>query len=131
MLAEVFGLFGLIVFLLFVFAETQGKTMLGVFASLMMLLLGIWVIVEPIYFKVAEHITGTETTLKNETNTAGNLTSSSIKTYNVTSNSTYVPPSDPSFTPLSYSGIIGLALVLLSMFGMLHYGLRVGKEING
>jgi hypothetical protein len=86
---------------------------------------------EPITFKSAEHTIGTNTVQINQTVIGGNTTTSETSTYNVTTNSTYTPPSDPSYTPLSYSGLIGIVLLLLSMFGMLHYGLRVGKEING
>ena len=131
MLYEVFGLFGILVLLLFIFAEVGSKAILGVFASLLMLLLGVWVIFEPIMFKTAEHTTGTEISQGNQTIVGGNTTSNSINTYNVTTNSTFTAPANPSYTPVSYSGLIGLVFVLLSMFGLLHYGLRVGREING
>lgn len=129
--AEVFGLLGIIIILLFFFSETGSKAIIGVFASLLMLMVGVWAITEPITFKIAEHTTGTETIQNTQITDGGNTTSNSIKTYNVSINSTYEPPEDPSYTPLSYSGIIGTVLVLLSMFGMLHYSLRVGKDING
>lgn len=131
MQAEIAGLFGIIVILLFLFAETGGKVILGVFASLLMLLLGVWIISDPLTFKIAEHTTGTEIIQTNQTIIGGNTTTSSINTYNVTVNDTFVTPSKPTYIPLSYSGTIGLALALLSMFGLLHYSLRVGKEING
>jgi len=131
MQAEIAGLFGIIVILLFLFAETGGKVILGVFASLLMLLLGVWIIADPLTFKIAEHTVGTEIIQTNQTIIGGNTTTSSISTLNVTVNSTFVSPSNPTYIPLSYSGTVGLALALLSMFGMLHYGLRVGKEING
>ena len=131
MQAEIAGLFGIIVILLFLFAETGGKVILGVFASLLMLVLGVWIIADPLTFKVAEHTIGTQITQSNQTIIGGNTTTTSLNTYNVTVNDTFVTPSKPAYLPLSYSGTIGLALALLSMFGMLHYGLRVGKEING
>jgi hypothetical protein len=131
MQAEVFGLFGILLILLFFFAETGGKVILGVFASLLMLLLGVWVIVEPITFKTAEHVVGTEITTTNQTSVGGNTTTHTTNTFNVTTNETFTVPPGPSYTPVSYSGLIGMVLLLLSMFGMLHYGLRVGKEING
>jgi hypothetical protein len=131
MQAEIAGLFGIIVILLFVFAETGSKVILGVFASLLMLLLGVWIIADPLTFKIAEHTTGTETVQTNQTVIGGNTTTNSVSTYNVTTNETFASPSNPTYIPLSYSGTVGLALILLSMFGMLHYGLRVGKELNG
>lgn len=131
MQAEMAGLFGIIIILLFLFAETGGKVVLGVFASLLMLLLGVWVISDPLTFKIAEHTTGTEIVQKNQTTVGANTTTSSLNTFNITVNNTYVSPSNPTYIPLSYSGTVGLALVLVSMFGMLHYGMRVGKEING
>ena len=131
MQAEIAGLFGIIVILLFVFAETGSKVILGVFASLLMLLLGVWIIADPLTFKIAEHTTGTETVQMNQTVSGGNTTTNSVSTFNVTTNTTFAPPSNPTYIPLSYSGTVGLALILLSMFGMLHYGLRVGKDING
>lgn len=128
---ELFGLFGIITLLIFIFAEFGNKTILGVFASLLMLMLGIWVLYEPLTFKTAEYTGGTETILSSQTTTGGNTTTSSLNIYNITTNSTYTSPSGPTYTPLSYSGVIGTTLVLLAMFGMLHYGLRVGQDLNG
>ena len=130
----IFGFFGIIILVLFVFAETNGKKILGVFASLLMLMLGVWCISDAISFETGSTLTGTNTKVltslaisdANSTNT----TTNSITTLNQTTNSTYTAAPAPSFSPLPFSGLIALILLLLSLFGLLHYGLSVGREIN-
>jgi hypothetical protein len=128
---ELFGLFGISIVILFVFSETPNKAIIGVFTSLLLLLLGVWVIYDPITMMSGTQLTGTQTTVSNSTTIANYTSSTSIETRNFTTNYTYTPPANNAYTKLSYSGLIGLFLVLLSMFGMLHYGLRVGQDLNG
>lgn len=132
---EVFGLLGLFILVIFFFAETGGKKILGVFASLIMLMLGVWAFVDPISFNFGYRTTGNQTEAKSQTSiVSGNTTtisSTSTTIYNVSTNNTYTPASRPSFSPLGFSQLNGLALLLLSMFGMLYYGLAVKKDLEG
>lgn len=131
MQTETFGLFGIAVLIIFIFAETPGRAILGVFASILLLLMGAWLVAEPLTFKTADHTTGTEELVQNQTVVGAVTLTNAITTYNISKNATYTPPSNPVFMPISYSGLVGLALLLISMFGMLYYGLRVGEDLNG
>ena len=130
----IFGFFGIIIIILFLFAEGQGKKILGVFASLLLLMLGVWCLSDPITFETGSQTTGSNLLMKTEMSSTTNGTlstsSTSIITLNESTNSTYSPVSQPSYSPLSFSGLIALVLFLLGLFGMLHYGLSVGSELN-
>ena len=126
----IFGFFGILILVLFVFAETNGKKILGVFASLLMLMLGVWCISDAITFETGNTLLGTNTQVKTTISAGGNTTTNSITSLNQTTNSTYTAAPAPSFSPLQFSGLIALVLLLLSLFGLLHYGLSVGREIN-
>jgi hypothetical protein len=128
---ELFGLFGISIVILFVFSETPNKAIIGVFTSLLLLLLGVWCIYDPITMMSGNTLTGIQTTVSNSTTIANYTSSTSIETKNLSTNFTYAPPANYAYTALSYSNLIGLFLVLISMFGMLHYGLRVGQDLNG
>lgn len=129
---DVFMSLAIVIVVLFAYSELKGKKILGVLASLISLLLGVFVISDPIANKVGERTTGTfteqRTTQKNIT--SGNFVKSSVNVVDSPANYSYTVVSDPSVSPLPFSGLIGLILVALSIFGLLHYGMAVGRDLN-
>ena len=183
----IFGFFGAIILILLIFAETQGKKILGVFASLVLLLLAVFVLTDKLTFQTGTIEEGACCDANNQTcvsvgepcryaqdcclsmscsdktgacaygectlpglacNSSSECCSGSFCFANATNaskpNTCEVPPhgyhtvtpilTEPAFaglpTGFTFSIVLALVLGLLGMFGLLHYGLAVGRELN-
>lgn len=128
---ETLGVLAAICIILFLAAHLTEQRILGVFASLLLLLLGVMIVTDGIAYDVGEIQGGANTLNANSmANTSGNLTytnTSSIEYYNVTSTNMYAPMEVPY---VDFAQTVGLVLLLLSMFGLLYYGLGVGEALN-
>lgn len=183
----IFGFFGAIILILLIFAETQGKKILGVFAALVMLLLAVFVLTDKLVFQTGTIEEGTCCDTNNQTcsnagvpctysqdcclmmscshktgacaynectgpglacNSSAECCSGYFCFANATNtsapNTCETPPhgyhtltpvlAEPTFaglpTGITFSTLLALVLGLLSIYGLLHYGLYVGKELN-
>ena len=128
---EVLGVLALIIIILFLAAQLGEMRILGVFASLLLLLLGLLIITDGVVYKVGGITIGADNEAKigNYQNVSGNVTlnETSVTRVNETSTDMYAEMSVPY---VNFNEMLGLVLVLLSLFGMLHYGLGVGKYLN-
>ena len=162
MYAETFTFFGIITLILFVFAEAANHKIIGVLASLLVIMLGLWVGGSGFYFP-----TGTSTTIINATSEnatyfpiciggtsppygcsgSGEIlctgavitcthednplcevgtpacqagTATSVETLTLT----HAPINIPS-TPIDFSTLLTLVLVLIGVYGMLYYSLNL------
>ena len=129
---EVFEIFAIIIIILFLAAQFADMRVLGVFASLLMLLMGVMIITDGIVYKVGSMTSGEDTIVKDSfSNTSDNFTylnESAITYKNTTLTNAYAKMTVPF---VDFSQTLGLILILLSMFGMLHYGLGVGQALRG
>ena len=128
---EVLSVLAFIILILFLAAQFANMRILGVFASLLLLLMGVMIYTDGIVYKVGDIVGGADTAIKDSTsNTSGNTTflNESTTTYkNTTSTNSYAYMTVPY---VNFGQTVGTILILLSMFGMLHYGLGVGKYLN-
>jgi uncharacterized membrane protein HdeD (DUF308 family) len=109
MLLELYGVFGIFIVLLFAYTEIgEKKKPVGIFATLLTLLLGIVFIISDVHY-----VNGSTQVQV----TSGNTTTTVITPIIATA----TLPAPPFPTTMSYSGLLGLSLVLLAMYGMLHY----------
>ena len=128
---DVLSVLALVIIILFIAASFADMRILGVLASLLLLLMGVMIITDGIVYKVGS-ITGGNNNVVNGgyTNISGNTTfknESSITYLNTTTTDTYAKMTVPY---VDFGQTFGLILILLSMFGMLHYGMGVGKFLN-
>lgn len=129
---EVVGIFTLIIIVLLFAAEFAEMRILGVFASLVLLLLGVIITTDGIVYKVGTIYGGTDSSLRlgQYDTSIANLTMMNSTTYtypNTTSTDAYAYLSTPYF---NFGQTLGFILILLSMFLMLHYALGVGKYLR-
>lgn len=130
MLLEAFGLVGILTLFLFIFAQLPDKAIIGVFASMVLLILGAWTLTDPIAIQSSERTIGITNLSKINMINESRISGSSNKTFNETTNSSYSPINIPSYVSLNFSNLISLTVIVLSMYGMLHYGLKVGRDLN-
>ena len=128
---DVLIVLAIIIFILFIAAELACMRILGVFASLLLLMLGLMILTDGIVYKVGDITIGTDSAAKfgNYHNISGNITlnETSLTHLNQTTADMYAEMTVPY---VKFNEFIGLVLLLLSLFGMLHYGLGVGKFLN-
>lgn len=128
---EVFTVLAVVIILLFLAAQFADMRILGVFASLLLLLMGVMITTDGIVYKVGTITGGSDMSHKGgSTNVSGNLTftnSTEVTYKNTTTTDSYAYMTTPY---VNFSQTLGLVLILISMFGMLHYGLGVGKYLN-
>ena len=109
MLLELYGVFGIFIVLLFAYTEIgEKKKPVGIFATLLTLLLGIVFIISDVHY-----VNGSTQVQVTSGNTTTTVTTPVIATATL--------PSPPFPTTTSYSGLLGLSCILLAMFGLLHY----------
>lgn len=130
MLLALFGVISFLIIILFIYAQLPDKAIIGVFASLIMLVLGAWLFTDPIAIQTSSNISGENISRRFQSVNENIIFGTSEKSINITANSSYTSISAPSYFSLSLSEIIGLILASCSMFGMLHYGLIVGRDLN-
>jgi len=120
MYVETFSFFGLLTLILFVFAELGKHKIIGVLASLLLILAGLWVGSDNITFP-----TGTTTTVS-ETNTAVvvNDTTTTDISKNETQLTTYAPITIP-YTVVAFNVLLALVLVSVGLYGSLFYALNL------
>jgi putative Mn2+ efflux pump MntP len=131
MIAETFTFYALIVILLGFFAEFSKKPVFGLFGSILLILLGIYVITDGLQLKTGE--TNAITQLREGTDltdgTTDNSTYSETTTLNetITETSTttyeYTSPTLPGF-PINS---LGLILVLLGLYSVYAYVLEINE----
>lgn len=120
MYVETFTFFGLLTLILFVFAEAGKHKIIGVLASLLLIMAGIWVGLDNITFG-----TGSAATIS-ETNTAvitGNTTTTTVAK-NQTLTNTYAPVSIPN-TPVAFNILLATILISVGLYGTLYYALNL------
>jgi hypothetical protein len=111
MLLELYGVITILLVLLFAYSEIgQRKKPVGVFASLLLLLFGILFIISDVHY------------------VSGYIEQSVSDPMNLTMNKTITPvmitatlPAPPFPTWVTFGGLIGTSILLLSMWGLLHY----------
>lgn len=132
MQAEIFAFFGGFLILLFIFAEIGDKKILGVFASLLLLIFGIVIGVDNIAFKVGETKIINDNSAEQSTSEVVLDITSTNTTKTITGNETttflYASPAAMPYVPLGYAQLFGLCMILLSLYGMYWYGLNVLRQ---
>jgi hypothetical protein len=120
MYVETFSFFGLLTLILFVFAELGKHKIIGVLASLLLIMAGLWVGADNITFP-----TGTTTTVS-ETNTAVvvNDTTTTDISKNETQLTTYAPITIP-YTVVAFNVLLALVLISVGLYGSLFYALNL------
>lgn len=117
---ENIGLFSLLIILLYTGTYMSQIKVLGVFASMLLLIMGIWIAIDGVYMKTGELVGA------NSGMAPGNLTNGTVSWSNQTSTDLYSPIEIPVTAPYAtFGNVVGLALILLSMYGMIHYGMKV------
>jgi hypothetical protein len=128
---DVLGVLALIIIILFIAAQFADMRILGVLASLLLVTMGAMVISDGIVYKVGTITGGEDTTSTGGySNISGNTTfmnETAITYKNTTITDSYAKMSVPF---VDFSQTIGLIFILIGMFGMLHYGLGVGKYLQ-
>ena len=120
MLLELAGFFGGIIIVLLFLAETN-KPIFGLFATVFLLVLGAWIIVDGIQYKIGESVLVHE----NGTSTMNPDNSSTIALFsNQTAVSIYqnVPETLPY---ISVNQFFGVVFILVSIYGIFHYVTKV------
>lgn len=138
MLLEIVGFVGAFIVLLYYFAE-QKKPLLGLAGSVVMMVLGFWILSDGLQIRTGEQVTeataslengsivgasagtaeldGNTTTYSEDLTSGTNLTLSGTRSQNVT----YVYAPIPAAPYTGTSPFIGLMLVILSIYGLLYY----------
>ena len=129
---DVLSIIAFIIILLFIAAGFSDMPILAVFASLLLILLGLLITVDGVAYKVGT-ITGGDDTAHTGgfTNISGNVTylNETTVTYkNTTSTTAYALMTVPI---INFSQTLGLVLILLGMYGLLTYALKVGESLRG
>ncbi len=117
---ELIGFFALVITAMFVFAEMTKKASLGIIASVLIFVLGAWMLSDGIQIRSGE------ITSKNITSNTTSDLLSNLTTTNETDNETYVwsPIQVSPFMP--FNTVVGLVFVLLSIYGGLFYVMQLG-----
>lgn len=118
MYLEVLGFAGIIVVVLAFFSETLRLPVLGIGASVLLLISGLWVLIDDVQVRTAETVTGSTILQADNVTTVQNLTTA--YTYSD------VPPLTFGSTTWAFSWVLGLVLTLISIMGFLYYTLEQG-----
>jgi hypothetical protein len=129
---DVIGILAIIIIILYIAAQFADMRILGVFASLILLLTGLLIMANGVAYKAGSIYSGGDTfaNISASMNVSGNVTytnTTSIIYKNTTTTDTYAIMTVPY---VNFSQTLGLILILISMFGMLHYGLGVGRFLQ-
>lgn len=128
---DVYSILFIIALILFIAASFASMRILGVFASLILILIGMMLITDGIVYPVGTIHGGDNTMITtNNSSIIGNVTytnSTAITYMNTSTATTYAPM---TVSGIDFADTLGLFMVLLAMFGMLYYGLGVGKYLN-
>jgi hypothetical protein len=129
---DVIGIIALIIIILFCAAQFCDMRILGVFASLLLMFTGVIIMTSGIAYRAGSIVSGGDTyaNVSASMSISGNVTytnTTSIIYKNTTSTNTYAIMTVPY---VNFSQTLGLILMLISMFGLLHYGLGVGRYLN-
>lgn len=129
MYAEIVIFFGLLILILLAFAELGKHKIIGVLASLLLIMLGLWIGLDDITFITGTNteITGTNSITESELWVAdeyvGNQT---VTTYNTNENLTitHAPTNIPN-TGIAFNFLISMVLILVGLYGSLYYALNL------
>lgn len=117
---ENIGLFALLIVLLLIGTYLSNIKILGVFASMLLLIMGIWIAVDGVYIKTGELTGGQSGVFTN------NTTNSTTTWTNQTATNLYSKIEIPNLIPsATFGSIVGLACILISMYGMLYFGMKL------
>jgi uncharacterized membrane protein YeiB len=120
MYAETFTFFGVLTLILFVFAELGKHKIIGVMASLLLIMLGVWVGLDNITFGTGSTTAITES---QAAITDGNTTNTTISKTETLTN-THAPITIPN-TPVAFNILLALVLISVGLYGMLFYALNL------
>ncbi len=127
MYLELLAFFGLFLLILYVIAEGTRKPIVGAFASLLLITLGVWVIVDGLQMRTGDVLTKNE--FQNQTvsfNNATNATTTALTTTG-TDTTVYVYSPVPATPYLGLQFVLGIVLVLLGLYGATYYAMRFGE----
>lgn len=118
MLVEVFAFIGFFTLIMYVLAEWGKHKIVGVLASLLLLMFGIFTYYDGIMFKVSETKLTTGTISE-----PCNCTIETAHTYdlNETTTPNYAPPAALPFIPITAAQLIGLVMFFASIYGLFYY----------
>ena len=112
MYAESIAFFGILTLILFVFAELGRHKIMGAFAALLLILMGLWVGLDNITFQTGSYTATTITT-----------TNTTITT-NATLTPTYSTIAIPN-TPVAFNILLATLFIFVGIYAMLYYALYV------
>ena len=116
MYAETFTFFGIFTLILFIFAELGKHKIIGVMASLLLIMAGIWIGADNITFN-----TGSTTTISETSIVVDNTTTiDKNETLTLTSAPLTIP-----YTPVAFNILLALVLISVGLYGMLFYALNL------
>jgi hypothetical protein len=126
---ETLGIFAALILLIFISAAWSNVKIVGVVGALLLLLLGIWIYTDGIYYYVGDKLTETVLFTYNGTNfTNATVNTTTVYTYNKTNTYEQVNASIISIAGLpsaNLGNLIGLVLVLLGMYSLMYYALGI------
>lgn len=119
------AIISLFILLLYIASIFMSLKLLGVFAGLLTLLLGVWVAVAGIYYQTGYDTVGATTQLS----VSVNNTTSTYQYVNVTKAYNFQKVQYPSiisnWAPVDAGQFLGLLTILLGIFACLYYGGRI------
>jgi len=129
---DVISVIAVIIILLFIAGHFGEMPILSVFASLLLIIVGIFVSVDGIVYPVGNITGGSNSAFKGgSSNISGNITfinESEITYLNETTAVMYAKMTVPI---IDFSATLGLILILLGMFFLLTYALKFAKDLSG
>jgi hypothetical protein len=110
---ETLGVFAVLILLIFISAAWSNIKIIGVVGAFLLILLGIWIYMDGIYYYVGDKMTETATTVYayNKTNMYEQVSASVVNIAGVTS--------------ANLGNLIGLVLVLLGMYALMYYAMGI------
>jgi hypothetical protein len=112
---EIIGFYSIFLLVLFAFTEATKKYPIGIVASVLMCVLGLWLLTDGIQIKTSETINTTANTT---------LTNLTVDTGTVTWNYQDIP--ETPYMPIQ--NVIGFVLVSLSLYGGLSYTMEMFSQ---
>jgi len=129
---DVLSVIAVIIILLYLAGHFGEMPILSVFASLLLIMLGIFISTDGIVYRVGSITGGSDQTITGSTsNASGNFTyinGTEVIYKNTTSTNAYAYMTVPY---VNFSQTLGLILILLGMFFLLTYALKFAKDLSG
>jgi hypothetical protein len=138
---EILGFYSLFLVVLFAFAEATNKYPIGIIASVLMCVMGLWLLTDGIQIKTSQAINDTlsgqlsragadiQNSIVNGNTTTTNITINETELSNASDTGsiiwTYQDIPDTPYMPIQ--NVIGFVLVLLSFYGGLYYTMEMWR----